>query len=160
VGLGLLLIMTAVLKWQWFGGSHSSTPLDVAPILEWLAIQFEVLLGRALLIGLTPRLTWTLRIGVLSALGDTNLVKVAQGRSRFGCLRVVEVPPLVILLVDVVFLGLHWGARPSVSPSTQEKYITLRFIALGLAGLMVDFLIDAATITREAGIRVSTLFSR
>jgi hypothetical protein len=94
VGFGLLLIMAAMFKWRAFGSSHSSPLLDVAPQLEWLAIQFEILLGLALLIGWLPKLTWSLTMLLLAAFGGANLMMVAQGRSSCGCLGAVEVPPL------------------------------------------------------------------
>lgn len=152
VGFGLLLIMAAILKWRAFGGSHSSALFDVAPQLEWLAIQFEVLLGLALLIGWQPRLTWSLTMLLLAAFGGANLMMIAQGRSSCGCLGVVQVPPLVMLFVDIVFLGFLWGARASIDSASVEKQKPHRLIGWGVASLIFGLALGALTIVRGAEI--------
>jgi hypothetical protein len=158
VGFGLLLIMAAILKWRAFGGSHSSALFDVAPQLEWLAIQFEVILALALLIGWQPRLTWSLTMLLLAAFGVANLMMIAQGRSSCDCLGVVQVPPLVMLFVDIVFLGFLWGAREIRDTASAKIQKPRRPIGWRVASLVVGLAFGAFRIIHfaEIGSRISS----
>jgi len=101
-----VLAFSALMKYLAFGSTSSSPLFEIAPQLEWIVIQLELLLAVWLVTGWLTRMAWAVSLFFFSSFAGATLLMVVQGRSSCGCLGAVEFNPLWMLLFDVGLMSV------------------------------------------------------
>jgi hypothetical protein len=101
---GVLLLLTALLKWRDFGSSTVLT--DIGPSVEWALIQLELLVALWLFSGWKPRFSWVFCVALFASLSGAVSAMVVQNRVSCGCMGAVDLNPKWLLLSDIVALGV------------------------------------------------------
>ncbi len=113
------------MKWSAFGGNTASPLFEIAPQLEWLLIQFELLLAVWLLIGWLPLMAWGTTLVLFTSFAGASLMMVIQGRSTCGCLGTIDFNPAWMLLFDLAAICVLFGAFRSLFGANKRPDRTL-----------------------------------
>jgi len=125
--LGLVLLSAALLK----GHQLATEPVAETGLLtsRWFLIgvvEFELVFGLWLWLGLYPRRTWQLALLCFSTFGCVTLYKALSGEATCGCFGRVPVNPWYTLVLDLAAVTalLRWrparGAETSPLPPVGE----------------------------------------
>ncbi|MFO7907841.1 MAG: hypothetical protein R6U98_34665 [Pirellulaceae bacterium] len=122
--VGLLLLLAAVLK----GSQLLTAPTAETGLLtsRWFlmgVVEYEFALSVLLLLGLFPGFTWLASLATFCLFLVVAGAKLVAGEPSCGCFGGLEIPPAVILCVDLIVVGLLLWARPargSASSSVGE----------------------------------------
>jgi uncharacterized membrane protein YphA (DoxX/SURF4 family) len=111
--IGILLLVAAITK----AHQLATVPSLGTGILEarWFnifVVQFELLFGIWLFVGLMPRLTWLASLACFVVFATVSAWKWISGSESCGCFGTVQVYPAWTLLLDLVVIGLLIVFRP------------------------------------------------
>jgi hypothetical protein len=112
--VGLLLLLAAALKgFQLFTAPTAETGLLTSRWFLVGVVEYEFALSVLLLLGLFPGFTWSASLATFCLFLVVAGAKLVAGEPSCGCFGGLEVPPAVILCVDLVVVGLLLWARPA-----------------------------------------------
>ena len=139
VTVALVLAVAAALKWRSFAGETSSQSFaEIAPQLEWGAIQAELLVAAWLLSGWLPIASLFVTTCLFSFFLGISLLMTVQGRSSCGCLGSIPMNPAWVLLFDVAMVTLlliSLSLRPSGAQGICKiTSISRRYSMIWIAG--------------------------
>ena len=108
------IILTAAFMKSW---QLATTPSLGEGLLHarWFniaVVQYEILFGIWLLVGLMPKLTWLVSIGCFSAFALVSLYKALLGEASCGCFGAAIVNPWYTMTFDLILVGLLIVVRP------------------------------------------------
>lgn len=112
--LGVVLLAAAVLKAQELEAGPRALGGD-RPV-RWLLVGivgFEFIYGLWLLMGLHPKSTWRLTLGVFATLAFVALYKAVSGESSCGCFGKAKLSPWYAVVFDVAAVSALLRFRPS-----------------------------------------------
>jgi hypothetical protein len=136
---GVLLIVAAGMKAAGLVlDAEASTSL--VRLGQFALIQFELLLGGALLFNLRPRATWFVAIATFALFAIVSGQKAMAGAPSCGCFGAVTVAPGITAGIDVAMLVLLWVAGPRVGRREQigpDRNRITRAGAIAIALLML-----------------------
>jgi hypothetical protein len=104
--IAAILLSAAWLKWQSFGTGRASFLAEIAPQLEWMLIQAELVVGVWLVVGWFAYYGWLASLLMFGSFVGASLVMTWQGRSSCGCLGAIEFNPWWMFLFDLAIVGL------------------------------------------------------
>ena len=149
IALGLLLLVAAGLK----GHQLATEPVAETGLLtsRWFliaAVEFELVFGLWLLLGLYPRRTWQVALLCFGGFACVSLSKALSGDSSCGCFGKVPVNPWYTLLLDLAAVAALLYRRPptgSILGAAQRYLFTPsgyrpggRFVGFGSSGSVGD----------------------
>jgi len=112
--MATILLTAAVLKaWQ-----LATVPVLGEGILNtrWFnifVVQFELLFGIWLLLGLLPKLTWLASVACFLVFSAVSLYLILLGEESCGCFGKIETSPVFTMTLDLVIVGCLLFCRPS-----------------------------------------------
>jgi hypothetical protein len=106
VGLGLLLLLTALLKAQGSDeGALGQNTILFSPRLRFAVMEAEALLGLWLLSGWAKRAAWFFAVAFFLVVAGFSLYLGLMGQSSCGCFGRIHVSPWNAFALDVACLG-------------------------------------------------------
>ena len=128
--LGVILLTAAILKTHQLATVPSlGEGLLQARWFNILVVEFELLFGIWLIVGLLPKLTWLATLSCFSVFTLVSLYKAVIGEANCGCWGVVEVDPKVTTIFDLGVIGLLLLFRPAGS-LTQWNEMLREFVGV------------------------------
>jgi hypothetical protein len=114
VALGLLLLVTAFLKFQGpAGGALGQNTILFSPRLQFAVMEVEALLGLWLLSGRAKRAAWFFAVAFFLIVAGVSLYLGLMGQSSCGCFGRIRVSPWSAFALDVACLVGLGLCRPS-----------------------------------------------
>ena len=137
--LGLVLVVAAALK---LTGSPAEpvarSPLVSSPAVTFALVQWELLLGVALLAGTQPRLTRVLAVGTFAVFAAASFHSGWVGQASCGCFGKAVVNPWLVFGFDVVAVGLLLAHRPAAGGSLAAgRVVRVGLLTAALVSLVV-----------------------
>ncbi|HUY32971.1 MAG TPA: hypothetical protein VMV69_09335 [Pirellulales bacterium] len=142
--LGLALIATGALKAEAFldPGQPAGGP-SLSPLLLFVAVEVEFILGVWLISGLAPRLSWVAVLSCFAMFACTALYLLLTGAPGCGCLGRLPARPSVLLGFDIGTLAVLAVLRPqranrvSRTPACDERSKAPWSALFGIAGAVL-----------------------
>lgn len=133
-GVGLLLLTAAGLKLYGLNVSpFAQYGWLLKPIVQSIALVWELFLGVWLLSGKASRFVWWLTVATFALFALVSGSLVVLGQANCGCFGVIQASPWVALGVDVVVLFLLAATRSSC---TNQPNIGLGWVG-GVGAILV-----------------------
>ncbi|HVK12455.1 MAG TPA: MauE/DoxX family redox-associated membrane protein [Gemmataceae bacterium] len=128
------------------------------PGVTMAVVEWEILLGAALLARFRPRLVRYLTLGTFAAFAAASGYAVWTGSSSCGCFGVVDLNPWYVFLFDLAVLAAFAAVRPPAAPAGAGLPGFLRPVAGGavlallvLGGLTLVYHDPATALARLRG---------
>jgi uncharacterized membrane protein YphA (DoxX/SURF4 family) len=136
---GLVLLSAAALKLTGSPAepvSRSSALTD--PTLTLVLIQWELLLGVALLTGVQPRLVRVLAVGTFTVFAAASFYSGWIGQASCGCFGRAVVNPWLVFGFDVLAVGLLLAGRPAAGrPLPTDRFARVGLLTTALVAVVV-----------------------
>lgn len=143
----VIFLAAAYLKWLGFYAGRRSFLAEIAPQLEWMLIQTELVIGIWLLLGWAAFYSWFATLLMFGGFAGANLWMAWQGRSSCGCLGSVEFHPIWMFLIDVTIIGILLNPhvwRGLVSVEHRSKFLLSLIVLISLAAVSAAFAVRAS----------------
>lgn len=124
-------------------------PLELVGVGVALVALGEWLLGCWILSGHRPSLSSWVATATFAVFAGVSLVSVLRGRTSCGCLGFVEVPPMVMLVLDVLMVVTLVLFRPATGPvraapsRVARRRLAAALAGVGMVGLPLSLLVAA-----------------
>lgn len=124
VALGLLLLVTALLKFQGpANGALGQNTILFSPRVQFAVIEVEALLGLWLLTGRARRSAWFVAMAFFLIAAGVSLYLGLMGQSSCGCFGRIKVSPWGAFALDVACLAALGLCRPSFHPGLGDNAV-------------------------------------
>ena len=122
IAVGLVLVAAAVGKFLGLSVSPlARTGMLHHPTVTMAVVEWEILLGAALLARFRPRLVRYLTLGTFAAFAAASGYAVRTGVSSCGCFGAVELNPWYVLLFDLAVLAAFAVVRPPADAAPAAR---------------------------------------
>jgi hypothetical protein len=130
--LGLVLLVSAALKWKQLADGSFDDGLFSSPWFGLALVQLELGLGLALCAGLYPRVFRVLAVACFSCYLVVALHGALTGAPSCGCFGKVRVAPWVMVGFDLVSLAALLLLAPRPEPLGERPFSVRALLVLGL----------------------------